>query len=121
MFVICVLGLLTFLYHTIADFLWVENLTWYLDSIASLMQSLITVICLLCFTCRLFYYIGARVSKEDHNISIWRTFTPIFVLAAFIMFKIVLCKVRRPFYIFLLAACLVATAYFFESHLDKET
>jgi hypothetical protein len=120
MLTICILGLLLFLYHLVADFIRAGNITWYLDSITSLLQSLICVTCLLSFACKLFYYVRIRVTDTD-QITIWRSFIPLLVLAGFLLLKLVLCKVRCPISLFLVAACLVATVLGFESHFDNQT
>lgn len=116
-----ILVLLILLYHIISDFVWVENLTWYLDSIAGMTQSLITVICLLSFVCKLYYYIQNLVFIDDGKQHFWRVFIPMIVLAGFLVFKILLCRVHRPFSLFLLAACLVTAACFLESHFDEHS
>jgi hypothetical protein len=62
-----------------------------------------------------------QVSETDNQITIWRSFIPLLVLAGFLLLKVVLCKVRAPMCILLIAVCLIATAFGFESHFDNQT
>ena len=63
---------------------------------------------------------GAEIDPSN-QITIWKSFIPLIVLAGFLLVKVVLCKVRAPICILSIAACLVASAFGFESHFDNQT
>ena len=119
--ILLLIGILTvtlLLYHMLTDFLRGRNITWYLDSIALLLQSLICLICVLSFAFKLFCYINATVGLDTQGgVTAWKSFTPLFVLAGLMFIKVVFFRVGKPFLILTMAGCIVATACTFEYYL----